>query len=444
MLAVISDLHFKEQDNILDGNRNLDPDVYHRLIEALLIEVLRCRAKKMDLVLAGDIFEIGRSIVWLEKGKRPYVENPRLTADRTLENIALEILHKITAKGRNPRVYDSLSAFRRLSDFPVPVKIHYIPGNHDRLLNATGLLRKKTRETLGMGSSEKPFKNQLLFNNPNVLVRHGHEYDKFNFSETLLPLKCIPLHPASTIGDNPYDWPCFGDMVTIEVAARMPWEFFKLYRKEIESKDGLHEKIYLRMLDFDDVRPKAAILPFLFATPDVSEANIWKTVRPVMSIIADELKNNPDFHQLLKNSPLRTVDKAMGLAFTQILCRPKMAGRFRRLVKRGFRLYSNVPSDIVKVFAMKEEVISKGIVDLLVCGHTHAPQIGLVHRTDRERYYINTGTWRGVIPAIPDNRGFGRMKTISYVTIYSKDEKRDQKENKTLSFEFWSGYAHQL
>ena len=54
-----------------------------------------------------------------------------------------------------------------------------------------------------------------------------------------------------------------------------------------------------------------------------------------------------------------------------------------------------------------------------------------------DRFYINTGTWRDVIPSTPDRRTFGRMRALTYVTLYAKSEQTEA----CNSFDYWTGFT---
>jgi hypothetical protein len=63
-----------------------------------------------------------------------------------------------------------------------------------------------------------------------------------------------------------------------------------------------------------------------------------------------------------------------------------------------------------------------------------------------EQYYIDTGTWRNRIPSTPDEKGFGRLKALTSVVAYGRDEDPGkapppQDEKKVWSFDYWSGFT---
>src|SRR2546430_13142832 len=199
MIAVISDLHFEEEaSDIIHGQdgradlvfrRNLNPDAYHSFIAQMAEEMRRRKLRQFDLVIAGDLFDLNRTVLWFKDELRPYVSLNHISP--ALEQKIIEILEAVISE---PQVEQALSSLRVLSqrryrpiskergleeepDFPAErITLHYLVGNHDRLSNATPGVRRRIREILGL-QGDAPFKHAVLFDDPAVLVRHGHEYD---------------------------------------------------------------------------------------------------------------------------------------------------------------------------------------------------------------------------------------------------------------------------
>ena len=77
MLVVISDLHLVQSisglNDALNFNKNIEPAAYHQFINRLAREAKINRATHLDLILAGDIFEMFKSPIWYEDDERPYV-----------------------------------------------------------------------------------------------------------------------------------------------------------------------------------------------------------------------------------------------------------------------------------------------------------------------------------------------------------------------------------
>src|SRR5579859_7454187 len=145
MIAAISDLHFEEEaSDVIKGDgreiifrRNLDPKAYRSFISHMADEVRRRKAKTFELVIAGDLFDFNRTVLWFRDELRPYIDLGKV--DDRLETKVLSILEATVAE---QQVKEALDALRLLSkgkyrdgkkerDFPAKsVKLHYIAGNH--------------------------------------------------------------------------------------------------------------------------------------------------------------------------------------------------------------------------------------------------------------------------------------------------------------------------
>jgi hypothetical protein len=120
MIAVISDLHFEEEaSDVIPGQggrpglifrRNLDPRAYCNFIAQMAEQMKRRRLRTFDLVIAGDLFDFNRTVLWFRDDLRPYVPLSKVTLP--LEAKLLNILEGIAAE---PPVKQSLEALRLLA-----------------------------------------------------------------------------------------------------------------------------------------------------------------------------------------------------------------------------------------------------------------------------------------------------------------------------------------
>jgi UDP-2,3-diacylglucosamine pyrophosphatase LpxH len=461
MLVVISDLHFEEEasDNVSgDGtypaikfSRNLPAHVFQSFVIHLANEARRNRAKRLDLVLAGDVFDIHRTSLWFRdnpSGVRPYLGNGDV--DGALEVKILEILAAIQG---DDEAKNGLRVFRRLASgtyldrglrvFPVPVSLHYLPGNHDRLANATPAIRKLVRQMLGMPSEEGALPHVLTFPLERTVVRHGHEYDRYNFARDLSELETIPLDLPS----ESYDAAPFGDMVTIDVASRLPTLFREIHGDPNVLADPVLRSIYLRLLEFDDLRPQSAMLNFLLHMPEarIDPATVWRNIEPVIKNLLEELHSHPFLITWLDRMDKKWRLDAIDVVQTALSLKSwRLAGIPLGLAQFiSNTILQNLHSQVTpQVLASREQAICSGEYLFVVAGHTHNPATELIAHDDKgERYYLNSGTWRNRVPATPDFRAFGRLKALTYVLIYGPDEDIGNVERplKLASFDFWTG-----
>jgi len=455
MIATISDLHFEEEASDVIARagkqvifrRNLDPKAYRSFIAHMANEVRRRNAKSFELVIAGDLFDFNRTTLWFQDDLRPYVALEDISPP--LEQKILGILNAIAAE---PPVKETLALFRDLAagkyrggdpnsdseneqEFPCPVKITCLAGNHDRLANASSLVRKKIGELLGI-SGEAAFPHYALFHDPDALIRHGHEYDNNNFALDLPAGKPIPLE----IEERGYSLANFGDFITIDVAVRLPHLFRRKYGDDAIVNDEVLKALYLRLLQFDDVRPQSALLDYMLdvSSGDFSAEDAWERLVPVIQELLAEIHDNKFFRYWLSRRAKPWAPAELEVARGLL----ELGGWRNRAAREAARKITHFmmggEPDQPQLWAMREALIQDNRVRLVLAGHTHSPEVCLIKSDESgDRFYINTGTWRDVIPSTPDRRTFGRMRALTYVTLYSKSE-HDESCN---SFDYWTGFT---
>jgi hypothetical protein len=102
-----------------------------------------------------------------------------------------------------------------------------------------------------------------------TLIRHGHEYDRYNRRRLLqkqtFPSGIVPIDCRQA---------CFRDFITVEIASRLPMNSAE--HGEARSCRAASRALYKRLHELDDVRPQSPP-PFLLATPGVrSPRKIWR------------------------------------------------------------------------------------------------------------------------------------------------------------------------
>ena len=446
MIIVMSDLHFADSSSLSIGenffNHNLPPEVYRAFFNEILEFIRHDNIKDIDLVLAGDIFEITRSALWLKDNLRPYAHNDQVTEGSRLEVRVNEILDAIVA---DQRVSATLDLFRNLStQLRRPVRIHYIPGNHDRLLNASRRIRNRTRGFLGMTASDLPFDHQYLHQAngaTKLLIRHGHEYDPANFGVDVRQWRVIP----TLIDKSYYDRPCFGDIVTTEIAAKLPILFKEYYTEEAILNDSDLSLLFQRLIDFDNVRPSNALINFLFSTPGLSMKEVWRLIEPVFMKMLDDLAFAPEIgRQMIAFGGMSGLSAASLNAFlkTRLWRRGLPFWMVKTLISPVSRRskIENQSDVILKEECLQEENTP---VRCIVSGHTHYPLVQLMKvEKGKETYYINSGTFRNVITATPNLRDFGRLRSKARVLIFKHGERNPEYDRETgWSFDFTTRFG---
>lgn len=446
MIVVLSDLHLTETKSSEIGpyqfNRNLRPENYHAYFVEINKIALANGIQKVDLVLAGDILEISRSGIWLTGDNRPYMDNDAVEPGSDAEATILKI---IAAIAEDERASLTLTLFTHIDDyFDMSVQVHLILGNHDRLVNATPKIRAHVRELFGLMGGDDLFDHYLILNdqdnNPFCLIRHGHEYDRTNFAVDVLEWDAIP----TLITESVYGKSCLGDITTIEFGASLSWLFVKNYGEEAILSDQTLMALYQRLMEFDDVRPTTAWLSFLFSTPDVAGKRTWELMKPCFTEIILTLSRHEQFVSTLKQTA------AIGKFGRWLLMAIIRSG----LIKNGVpywlvKLLMKRVSKTIKLrsqadWAKREELIldENSGCKCVISGHSHFAELVLLSaKNGDERYYINTGTWRNVIPATQNYDDFGRLKALTKVIVFYPMEKGDAVNGRSWSFHYLSGMS---
>ncbi len=444
MLIVLSDTHFAESKTNKLGdvhyNHNLPAYVFKNYFNDIASIIKNNHIKEIDIVLAGDIFEITRSGLWLEDDNlRPYVSSDLVPNTIELENKIIQILDSIAL---DPRVSETLEIIRSIQNqFDRKVNIYYIPGNHDRLLNSSLRIREKVRALLNLDVIEDPFPNYYVHYSdgiPFALIRHGHEYDPVNFSIDFRKALEIPLD----IENEAYNKPVMGDFVTVEIAVKLPVYYRNYYTAEKILKDVQLLRLYQRLIEFDNVRPSTALLNFLFSTPGIRRQETWELLEPIFVLMLDEFLQKPYLFDFLLN--IDNINPS--IVKLAKLFAPLRLWRFGIpfwLIKQLMKPVSkNIKLGTVVPFVSKEAGLKTDIanVQCIITGHTHVPEVELISGEQGvQKYYINTGTWRNLIPSSSDLNQFGRLRSKAQLVIFEPGEQNPEYSRKTgWSFDFIS------
>ena len=446
MLIVMSDLHLAESKSLGLGsvqfNHNLPAAVYREYFREIAESLDDGFVPKIDLALAGDIFELTRSALWLNTDLRPYWHLKDIAEGSPQEEMILTVLSAIA---EDERVQETLEIIRGLEQtFQRPTRVHFIPGNHDRLTNATPAVRSAVRRLLGMRDSPAAFENQYLHpfdGQPGVLVRHGHEYDPNNFGENLRLKSALPVR-------LPVEWyqrPALGDITTLEFGARLPKVFREFYSEAVILKTQALLNLYQRIIEFDNVRPANALMSFLLSTPGLSQKETWGYLEPVFKQIRDEIARDSNLKQefltmgALIGVPLFGLKVLLDKRIWKKRIPFWVFEKFVQSLSGKYKLGSLM--DMVS----KEECLldEDSTFECLVSGHTHVPEVELANASGgRQRYYLNSGTFRNAITTTPDLRNFGRLRSKARVLIYGPQERNPEYTRDTgWSFDFSSNFG---
>jgi hypothetical protein len=502
VIVVLSDLHFQDTRREPAGMR-ADPNVPAEALERFFRGIARRveddqhagrKVKEVVFVLAGDIFELHRTERWFDPDPvqgnpdnlRPYSSsqplNLRDPKDRALDAIIARIMGGILHRDGAPvpqkppdsaldaeraaTLRDLTPAMEAIRDawktpdryrFPVPVRFVYLPGNHDRLVNLSPTAARAVRELLGIRDPNARagwrFPHRFVDPKYGLAIRHGHEYDATNCEFFL-------GRPRSVLTDDLYDRATIGDLVTIDIASRLP----SLFRDSNEGAlDPEHENglLYRRIREVDDLRPLGSIIDWILYSTDggISKAGkeVWKKkLSPVLTRVVLELAKNKFLAEWIARHDKKGADRMDVLQAA--LSRPSVralgrltigsAGVIRMLLKAstsdrdagkmGPASLPDLDKTLKHELSLGDEVDPKDekFLTFLVSGHTHNPGVEPLksfHSGGREVFTIDTGTWRRLIRRCRDGTTFATTRMATYAIFYADDEDPGHR------FQVWTG-----
>jgi len=396
----------------------------------------------IDLVLLGDILDVIRSTRWCAAPPdvRPWGDqsDPRFadTVSRITQDIiannkeSLEVLRglhdprviNVPPTGRDGKVALISRDLNVKERVHVPVRIHYLVGNHDWFFHLNGraydAIRRIIADAMGLDNDPNvvfphdPSESALLqqiYREHAVFARHADIFDPSNFEHS---------RDASSLGDA----------IVIELLDK-----FAIEVKE-RLKGRLPGACEAGLKEIDNVRPLAMI-------PAWVDGLLQKTCTQELAVEVKQIWNEL-VHQFLK------VDFVKARPFGT-----------SALIKLGFEISGDVSltglSDVITFFeakfgghggsffpyALHETAFKEGWAKFIVYGHTHHYELVPLQSSQQgdqsiDRLYINSGTWRPVhelarFHAI--QKQFVRYHVMTYLGFFKGDERKGR------GFENWSG-----
>ncbi|OGW38406.1 MAG: hypothetical protein A2X58_14375 [Nitrospirae bacterium GWC2_56_14] len=431
MLAILSDLHFQDTMNDIvkdDGgntlvsvDRNISPKAFKFIFDEFIDIANKVKAQELNIVLAGDIFDLNRSQTWFKGPVRPY-------GDHSVDEwapIAKQILGDIITTNSETFELFTHYAGRKLES-GAPVTFTYLPGNHDRLINLHPELRLQVRNLLEKSSRDNsPFPHEIALPGYGVHIRHGHEYDQTNFAGTVCstgPLICDP---------KDYDAAPMGDFVSIDIVTRIACEYRRRYERDMKAGNTVHTGLYRKILEFDDLRPTSDLIAFIKTEMTDGDGDFEKYFMPVVKDVLNDA---------LKSAFLR---KWLSI-WTLLKAKAAQCWSYKALLKAITKMDSEQP--LPWKFAIREPDLADADTTFryVVAGHTHNPDLVYLSKNNKgqERFFFDTGTWRQQIRkcTCDDEKTFARAKALTYVLFYSP-EKDCCNTERVERFDYWSGYT---
>ncbi len=452
MLIVISDLH------LVDGTcaKPISASAF-RLFAARLNEMAfnaSWRADQsyrpldgIDILLLGDILDPQHSTLWLDTNPgdagyvRPWTDFHAPQYAEKLNAInqailkynaeAIEILRHI-ADGKAVRLPPAdkrgRAAFDTQEQAAVPVRIHYMSGNHDWYYHIPGpafdRIRQETIRAMGLVNPSTPFPHEVkesetlqrLFAAHKVYAQHGDLYDSFNYNK-----------------DKGRDAATLGDVFAVEVLNRFPVEAQQRLGQEMPTgiMDSLRELV--------NVRP--ALATPLWISSQLRQNNVSLAEQKKIKEVWDEMSN-----EFLALPFVRAADRKFKLDLVDGLeLIVKLTDRF------SFKTIDDVVVWMRKQFgsdeitfakhALREDAFLNRSAQFIVYGHTHHHEIVPLdsipttpHPTNQ--IYLNSGTWHPYYDLAvfkPEEQKFVPYQVLTYLSFFKEDEREGRR------FETWSG-----
>ena len=398
MLVFLSDLHL-----IDNPRRNLKPGAFRKFASYLKSTVEKSDAdiNSVEVVLLGDIFDPLKSDMWHKSTLRPWSDEDECDlTGKTKRKFVGEIVNNICTDSQNQ---ESLAILAGLKDqLDVPVKMTYIMGNHDRLINDYPETRIQVAKCLGMSNvfrfEKEPFPLEKVWKDYRTLARHGNSYDQF----------------------NPQGRSSIGDAIVIDLIGKFP--------KLMAGDDRVSEDVLGLLEEIEFVRPYVDV-PMWLESLSLGEQGGKALIKSVLGCWNDIID---DF---LKIDFIREQTKDMWLLRRAIQFGLKTFGRLalHKYVVRACSKMLMSNGNGYDEHASKEAALDKD-VDFVVYGHTHKQSLVPLRKIEgKPKVYFNTGTWTKVHmkDVFGDQVGFQSWQVMSFVNIFNNERMH--------RFEVWNG-----
>lgn len=401
MLVFLSDLH------MTDGSlgENINPGAFAKFTREL--EGIGGHWDSIEIVLLGDILDVLRSNQWLRSRTRPWSEG------KINKRRVISITKAIYRNQANRECMAHLLEFKeKMKMKGVRVKMTYIVGNHDALINDYPETRVRAARFLGLATPGRykamELPREKHWPGYSAVARHGDIYDPF----------------ASV-----------GCPIVTDLANKFPGAV----EKEIgRNTDPL---LISRLYEIDNVYPLLDIPLWIHSVCRASTTpEIEKKTKRVWQRLVDEF---------LQLDIIRQQDRPWRIDIVDAL-------------HAGLKITKHVPTRYLaelplRKFVPKDDEYAEHALSesyrphFVLYGHTHSHKIiPLGYRETgnpgRDRYlkrsglcagmaplYINTGTWRKVQVKAIRPPHFASWHVMTFVVLYARGEHEYRR------FEVWNG-----
>ncbi len=442
MLIVLSDLH------LTDGTcgESISADAFYVFVERLDEMAMRASWREdgtyrpideINILLLGDILDPLHSTLWLDtqpgtpEYTRPWTDRSKAQYARKVDKITERILAKNAEsletlrhiKVEIPRQLDSQRNWRDSDNLVgVPVRIHYMIGNHDWYYGIPGArfdaIRAKIVAAFGLAQSEAPFPyspeenpiTDAMLQKYRVYAVHGDRYDTFNFD----PNQQGRIHSA------------LGDVFTVEMLNRFPVEVAR-------QLPNLPEKVIDNFRELSHVRP--ALATSLWVSSQIKHNNLPQDTQNQIKEIWEKMGNEflaldvvRDFDKKLEFDSVDKLEIALSIS--------KLAS-FQTINDLALWVQEKVWGGNISYaqHALTEKAFKEKKANYIVYGHTHHYELKPLDTEEtgrqlEDQVYFNSGTWHTFYDLAvnkPYEQKFIQYQVSTYLLFYKDDERRGHK-----------------
>jgi UDP-2,3-diacylglucosamine pyrophosphatase LpxH len=442
MLVIISDLH------LTDGTSGstISPGAFELLGERL-VDLATSASKRrdgsyrpvdrVDLVLLGDVLDVVRSTQWLSGQIRPWddVSSPelfntvaRITSDVLRHNEqALGEFRTLAQQGVSipPATRDGRPAVGQLQ--PVPVRIHYMVGNHDWFFHLPGenynRLRRQLAVHMGLVTyPDAPLPHETweseelmqVTRQHKVFARHGDVFDPFNY-------------------EGHRDASSLGDVIVLELLNRFGVKVTQ------ELGDDLSASALAGLREIDNIRPLLMIPVWIDGLLERScpQPSVRKEVKRIWDELADDFLELPFVRQRDTWCPVDIVDGLQkALKFSR-----RLSVGWASWIAQWMASLRGADTSSFYQHALTEQDFRNRRAKHIIYGHTHLAEVVPLDASYADGFvlhqtYFNSGTWRRVHEQTqfePREHEFIAADTMSYLAFFKDDERSGR------PYETWTG-----
>ena len=442
MLVIISDLH------LTDGTSGstISPGAFALLSERMVDLAYRASHRRdgtyrpidfVDLVLLGDTLDVIRSTQWLSTTARPWddTKSPamfervtKITGDILQSNAqALGEFRKLKQQGIPLPCATNAGSPDLAEQSAVPVRIHYMIGNHDWFYHLPGenynQLRRQLVSHMGLETyADAPFPHEIWESNDlvqvmrrhKVFARHGDVYDPFNYE-----------------GDR--NASSLGDVIVVELLNRFGVAVQQQLGDDLPTAvlDGLRE--------IDNIRPLLLIPVWIEGLLErcCPEPATRKEVKRIWDSLADEFLDHPFVQHRDTWCPVDIVDGLQkALKFSR-----RLSVGWASWIAQWIAELRGASNASFYPHALTEQDFRNRRAKHIVYGHTHHAEVVPLDASYADGYvlhqaYFNSGTWRRVhtqTQFAPREHEFIAADTMTYLAFFKDDERNGR------PYETWSG-----